>query len=118
MTKFRTTLAALVIVMGAAFANAKGVSGDSEVKVLASHKAGVYNLLFESAEEKTVNVRILDANNKLLSNKRISKTDGFFQPIDFNQLPTGEYFIEIYGKGATYKEIVSHTVATVEAEDI
>ncbi|GEM_PF-1375365 len=118
MTKFRTTLVALIIVMGATFANANGLSGDSEVRVLAGHEAGVYNLLFKSAEDKTVNVRILDANNKLLSTKRITKTDGFLQPIDLSQLPTGEYFIEITGAGTAYTEAVTHNVATVNAEDI
>lgn len=118
MTKFRTTIAALIIVMGATFANAKGVSGDSEVKVLAGNKAGVYNLLFESAEDKTVNVRVLDANHKLLSNKRITKTDGFLQPIDFSSLPTGNYFIEITGEGTSLKESVQHQVTTIEADDI
>lgn len=117
MTKLKATLVALVIVMGAAFANAKGVSGDSEVKVLAGNKAGVYNLFFESAEDKTVNVRVLDANHKLLSNKRIIKTDGFLQPIDFSNLPTGNYFIEITGQGTALTESVQHQVTTVNADD-
>ncbi|MEQ8711718.1 MAG: hypothetical protein RIC80_01810 [Cyclobacteriaceae bacterium] len=117
MTKFRTTMVALVIVMGAAFANAKGVSGDSEVKVLAGNKAGVYNLFFESAEDKTVNVRVLDANHKLLSNKRITKTDGFLQPIDFSNLPSGNYFIEINGEGTALTESIQHHVTTVKADD-
>lgn len=118
MTKFRSTMVALIIVMGAAFASAKGVSGDSEVKVLAGSKAGVYNLLFESAENKTVNVRVLDTNHKVLSNKRITKTDGFLQPIDFSNLPTGNYFIEITGQDGKVTEAVKHQVSTVDAADI
>ena len=111
-------MVALIIVMGAAFASAKGVSGDSEVKVLAGSKAGVYNLLFESAENKTVNVRVLDTNHKVLSNKRITKTDGFLQPIDFSNLPTGNYFIEITGQDGKVTEAVKHQVSTVDAADI
>ncbi|MEQ9300134.1 MAG: hypothetical protein RIF33_16290 [Cyclobacteriaceae bacterium] len=118
MTKLKTTLVALVIVMGAAFANAKGVSEDSQVKVLASNKAGIYNLLFESEENKTVNVRILDANHKLLSDKRIKGTDGFLQPINFSHLSKGDYLIEVSDKDTTHRVMVSYSRADLSSAEM
>ena len=112
------TIAALIIIIGAAFTNASAFDGDAKVKVIAGKEAGVYKLLFEAAENRDVNIRIKDENNKLLTTKRIANTNGFLQPLDFGSLPSGSYFVEVSSNEDAFEEVVRHEIATINGENI
>lgn len=104
MKKTLMTVAALITVIGAAFAAGNGTAKE-RVKVVPS-SGNVYRVLYDADEESIVKVRVKDADGNLVYADRIKTKEGFMKPYNLTELKPGQYTIVLTDKFGQFEQAV------------
>lgn len=105
MNKSLSSLALLLILISATFANASD-NPSSSMAVL--KRGSTIKLLYKGIEQNDVKVLIVNDENQVVFSEKIKSTTGFVRPYNFSKLPEGNYSIELIDNKGHQSELVSH----------
>ncbi|MEP0369026.1 MAG: hypothetical protein ABJN36_05945 [Cyclobacteriaceae bacterium] len=102
------TIAALLIVLGAAKTNASvdSTSVGSYCKVVAQNQEDNFKLIYKGAQGETVNVQWIDDKGQVVYSENIKSTDAFVKQYNLSTLPDGEYTVKVSAKDYEFAEEV------------
>jgi len=103
MKKTTTLIAALVMVMGAAFATEGEKTTASKVSVVKWNQ-DTHQLFYLGKEEGKVMVKVTDEDGNLLLKRSIKNENGFALPMNFKNQEAGNYQIHIQDGEDSYTE--------------
>lgn len=106
-------LTALTLSASSVFALAN--SDESSMTVVAGQNANVFKVVYKSASPNRVEVTIMNNRNEVVFTESFSKTNGFARPYNFNNLPEGEYTIEVRDNFGKKIEKVNYSLGTVKS---
>jgi len=107
MNKSLSSLALLLILISATFANASD-NPSSSMAVL-KHGSTV-KLLYKGIEQNDVKVLIVNDENQVVFSEKIKSTAGFVRPYNFSKLPEGNYSIELIDNKGHQSELVKYKI--------
>ncbi len=108
----RTKFFALIIFMlGAMVANAVPL----KTTVIADATAGIYKLIYRTAEAGKVKVSIYNADGDLVFTETLAHVESFTRPYNFSNLSQGEYSIVVEDKNGKTEEKVSYYFKKVQS---
>ena len=108
----KNLLAVLLTVIGTtAFAN----ENDASRLTIVPQKGGdAYKLIYQSETPEPVFVSIKDQSGDFILREKFTRTDGFILPVNFRNVKTGTYHVEIKGR----KDAVTETISHVSKSDL
>jgi len=109
----RAFLTTATLSVSSIFALAK--SDESSMTVIANQNANVFKVVYKSASPSRVEVTIVNSRNEVVFTESFSKTNGFARPYNFNNLPEGEYTIEVRDNFGKKIEKVNYSLGTVKS---
>ncbi|MEO9474116.1 MAG: hypothetical protein ABJG41_01230 [Cyclobacteriaceae bacterium] len=91
------TIAALLIVLGAAKTNASvdSTSVGSYCKVVAQNQEDNFKLIYKGTQDETVSVEWIDETGQVVYSENIKSTDAFVKQYNLSSLPDGEYTVKV-----------------------
>lgn len=104
------TAAALVVATGMAMAskNTNKATKASQVKILQTEAAGIYNLRFAAESAGQVTVKITSQQGNVLLKEKIAYKNAFERPYNLQNLPDGTYTISVEKDGTVLEERIHH----------
>ncbi|MBI1769421.1 MAG: hypothetical protein HYR67_13720 [Bacteroidetes bacterium] len=109
----RTFLSAAVLLASSTIVLAN--SDESSIAVIAGKNTNVFKVVYKSASANRVQVTIINSKNEIVFTESFSKTNGFTRPYNFNDLPEGEYTIEVKDNYGKKIEKVNYSLGTVKS---
>ena len=96
--------AALVTVTAtvSAFGNDK-----PEMTVVAIKGSEIFKVIYKGETQGKVKVNIFDANGRVIHTAAITGRDGFIYPLNFKDLESGDYTIELIDDAGKYQKVVT-----------
>jgi hypothetical protein len=84
-----------------------------DLKVVSVKGSSVFRVIYKGAETGKVRLNIFDAQNKRIHSETISAPNGFIYPLNFTDLATGDYTIEVVDGSGKQRQIVHYVPASV-----
>jgi hypothetical protein len=109
----RTFFSALVLSVSTtiAFANAN----EPSMTVVAGESVNIFKVIYKSAAATRVQVSIRNSKNEVVFSESFSKMSRFTRPYNFQNLPEGEYTIEVKDNTGTKVEKVNYSLGVVNS---
>src|SRR6478736_8209739 len=109
----RNFLSVLVLFLSStiSFAN----PDESSMTVVAGESAGVFKVVYKSAAATRVQVSILNSRNEVVFSESFKRLSRFSRPYNFQNLPEGEYTIEVKDKTGIKVEKVNYSLGVVNS---
>ena len=109
----RTFFSALILSVSStiAFAN----SNESSLTVVAGENANIFKVVYKSAAATRVQVSIRNEKNEVVFSESFTKMNRFTRPYNFQNLPEGEYTIEVKDNTGKKVEKVNYSLGVVSS---
>jgi hypothetical protein len=105
-----------VSVLMSTFAFAKGADEPTPASSVAVMSSGsnLFKVFYKSGKSNNVSLSIRNENNEIVFSEKLKKTDGFMRPYNFQNLPEGQYTIEVQDENGIQTEKINYGIVKIE----
>ena len=110
MRNIVSKIAVLVIVIGASltsYASADSASLASFCKIMPIEDENRFKLIYQSPVTETVEIKLVDKNDRIVYSETVDKTNGFIKNFDVSNLPDGAYVLNVSSDDYKYSEYIN-----------
>lgn len=100
------TIAALLIVLGAAKTNASVDSTyvGAYCKVVAQEKEDQFKLIYKGTGDEPISIQWIDENNQIVYKEKVTSKNAFVKQYNLSTLPDGSYRVVVTSEDFSYEE--------------
>lgn len=109
MKRLISTWALLLTVIGSVVGNSSVDTSRKATyyRVMPIPEMQKFRVFYQPEKEEDVKVLIFNQGNQLIYSEVVRDTEGFAKVFDLTGLSTGNYFLELKSKSASYREMIS-----------
>lgn len=112
--KTKLIVSALLVALVTGVAAAADPVGP-KVVIINQKEAGVFKVIYEGAQAGKVNLKIADQDGVTLFRETLNNVDRFIRPVNFKNMETGEYTIEVSDAFGKFVQKVNYKIEQAES---